>query len=483
MEIKQEEKPDSGKWGAMLAVGLCVIMATLDTSIVNISLPTLVEELETNFATIQWVILSYVLVLTSLTLGVGRLGDMLGKKIIFMAGLVVFTTGSLLCGLSPGVGWLIGFRALQGVGAVMVQALGTAIVTEVFPASERGRALGIIGGTVSVGLALGPPIGGIIIGLLGWRWVFWVNVPLGAIAFVAALKYIPPLLKPEKGQHFDAVGALIMMVTLVTYGLGMTLGQHNGFDDGLVLTVLAAALGGLIIFSLVEIRTRQPMLDPALFKNIYFTINLIMGFLTFIVVSGTFVIPFYLELVKGYPPEKVGLLMMVVPVTMGLVAPAAGVLSDRFGSRGISVLGLIVVVGGCLAMSSLDSEVTEIGYILRLAPMGLGMGLFLSPNNSAVMGAVARERLGVASGLLALTRTMGHTTGLPLMGAIFTTMVLGADHLTSGAEVTSASPQALVAGISGTFYFAAISVGLATLLAAMVFFKSRQGKSAADSAQ
>ena len=205
----------SGKWWAMAGIGSGVFMATLDISIVNISLPTMVDALHTSFATIQWVVLSYALVLTSMVLGAARLGDMFPKKRLYLAGLIIFTIGSLLCGLAPEVGWLIGFRALQGIGAVITQALGAAIITEIFPASERGKALGVIGGIVSVGLALGPAIGGILIGVVGWRSVFLVNVPIGVLGMFIVSRYVPQLPPSRLGQRFDILGAVIMLIALV----------------------------------------------------------------------------------------------------------------------------------------------------------------------------------------------------------------------------------------------------------------------------
>jgi MFS family permease len=220
------------KWLAMAGIGTGVLMATLDASIVNISLPTMVEALHTRFATIQWVILSYALVLTSLVLGIARLGDMYSKKKLYSVGLALFTGGSFLCGLSPGVGWLISFRALQGLGAVMMQALGLAIITEIFPASERGRALGFIGGIVSVGLALGPALGGVLIGLLGWRSIFLVNVPIGLVAAFVVARHVPLLSPARRGQRFDLLGASIMLITLVSYSMAMTLGESSSFGRG-----------------------------------------------------------------------------------------------------------------------------------------------------------------------------------------------------------------------------------------------------------
>jgi EmrB/QacA subfamily drug resistance transporter len=444
----------NNKWLAMSGVGLGVFMATLDSSIVNISLPTLVEAFHTSLATIEWVVLAYVLVLTSLMLGAARLGDMYDKKKLYMGGLVLFTLGSLLCGLSPSVGWLIGFRALQGLGATFMQALGSAMVTEIFPASERGRALGTMGSIVSVGIAVGPPLGGILIGLIGWQSVFWVNVPVGVFTWFIVSRFAPSSPTAQTGQRFDAAGALILFATLGAYALGMTLGQTDGFTSLRVLGMLAAAGLGLAIFVAVEAHVAQPMVDLGLFRDVLMITNLLMAFLVFIVLSGAFILPFFLENVMGYSTEVVGLLMVANPAAMGLIAPLAGSLSDRFGSRVISLLGLAVLVLACLGMATLHEGVTATGIILRLIPLGLGFGLFQSPNNSAIMGAAPRERLGVASGLTSLSRTLGNTTGLPLIGSIFTAQVLAVGPQASAADVTNAPASALIYGITNTYQIA-----------------------------
>jgi len=464
----------SRKWWALLGIGMGMLMSTLDASIVNVSLPTLVRALNTDFATVQWVVLSYLLVITTLMLSVARLGDMLGKKKLYNIGLVIFTIGSLLCGLAPTVGWLIAFRAVQGVGAVMLTALGTAIITEVFPPEERGRALGIGGGIVAVGIALGPTVGGLLIGTIGWRSVFLVNVPIGILAAFIVHRVIPTLARDEAAKRFDIVGAAIMFVTVGSYALGMTLGQDMGFSTPLVLGLLATAVVGLLLFVLVESRVQDPMIELGLFKNVLFGVNLLMGLLVFVMIGGQFIIPFYLELVKGYPTEQVGLLMAVFPVSMGLVAPASGALSDRFGSRVISLIGLVVIVLGCLALSTLTVETTMLGYILRMAPLGIGVGMFNSPNNSAIMGTAPKHRLGVASGLLSLSRTLGQTSGIPLAGAVLTTIVVANSALSISADVTTAPPEALVAGVTGTFRLAAFIIAISTALAAFALWFDRQ---------
>jgi MFS family permease len=238
--------------------------------------------------------------------------------------------------------------------------------------------------------------------------------------------------------------------------------------------VLSGAGLGLGLFIRVEKKASQPMLSPALFKNILFPINLLMGWLVFIVLGGTFTIPFYLELVKGFPTEKVGLLMMVVPLTMGLISIFAGALSDRFGPREITLAGLLLLVVGCLSIADLSVETTAWGYIFHLLPLGLGLGLFLAPNNSAVMGAAPKEHLGVASGLLALSRTMGHTTGIPLAGVLFSTGMVASGRVRSAADLSQAPAQDLVNGLTLTFHTASLMIALATALAALAFWLDRR---------
>lgn len=456
------------KWWAMLGVGLGVLMFTVDTSIVNIALPTLVKEFQTTFATIQWVVLSYLLVVTALVLGAARLGDIFGKKKLYLGGLILFTIASLLCGLSANVGWLIAFRALQGVGAVTISGLGAAIITEVFPASERGRALGIIGAVVSLGIASGPSIGGILIGLSDWRSIFFVNVPIGILATLVVMRNVSNDTKSGKGQTFDLLGTILITAILVTFGLGMTYGQDWGFLDYRVVGLLAIALVGSILFLWLESRIAQPMLDLEVFRNQQFSLGLLTGFVVFATVGGTiFVIPFFLELVLGYSTERAGLLLAVSPIIGGIVSPLSGNLSDRWGTQIVSLIGLIFMILGCLAIATFNSQMTDLDYIWRVAPFGMGLGIFQSPNNSAILGAVNPQRLGIASGLLSLSRTLGQTTGVPLIGTFFAFFTFKHG---GGNSVTQAVPEALVAGFQGTFWLAAGMLLIAALILLVRFY-------------
>jgi EmrB/QacA subfamily drug resistance transporter len=450
----------------MAAVAMGILLATIDGSIVNVALPTLTKSYSTDFATVEWVVLAYLLTLATLLLSMGRLADIVGKKRVYATGFVIFTAASAMCGLAPSIGWLVGARVLQAAGAAMILALGPAIVTEIFPPTERGRALGITGTMVSLGVILGPTIGGLLIQHLTWHWIFFVNIPVGIIGTILALRFVPAR-RPAGGQKFDFGGALTIFFGLFALLLGLSLGQRWGFTDPRVLALLGVFALMLALFVFVEQRVAQPMVDLGLFRNRLFSVNLLTGFMTFFAMAGTMLLmPFYLQGILGYDTQQVGLLMATVPIAMGIMAPLSGTLSDRIGTRPMTVAGLMLLVAGFLAISTLSMTTTALGYILRFVPVGLGMGVFQSPNNSAIMGAAPRDRLGVVSGMLALTRTVGQTTGIALLGAMWAnrTFLMAGQTYPGGATAASAAAQ--VGGLQdvllGLALWLTAGLGLAT---------------------
>lgn len=475
---QQANTGDTHKWIIMISVGMSTFLATVDGSIVNVALPTMVTRLNTDFATIEWVVVGYLLTMATLLLSVGRLADMRGKKPIFAAGLAVFTFGSLLCGLSTTVYTLIAFRILQAVGAAMALALGPAIITESFPPRERGKALGFAGTVVSLGSITGPTLGGLIISALDWHWIFFVNVPIGIIGVIMALRFIPAR-KPAGGQRFDFAGAAALLLSMLSGLLGLSIGQDAGFGDPVVLALFAGFAVFLAVFIAVERRVAQPMIDLGLFRNTLFSASLIIGFLTFVASSGSFLLlPFYLQNVHGYGASQIGLLMSVMPVVLGIVAPISGSLSDRFGSRAITVVGMALLVVAYFSVSTLGTDTSALGIVLRLLPLGLGAGVFQSPNNSAIMGAAPRERLGIASGLMSLSRTLGQTTGTAVIGALWATQVLHLAGVPLPDGATSAPPAIQVSALHTTYLVITGMIAVALLLTVWAFREERRRRSA-----
>lgn len=464
----------------MIAVAASTMLATIDGSIVNVAMPTLVDELDTSFNIIQWVALGYMLTIATLTMSMGRLGDVIGKKKLFVTGIVVFTAASALCGLVPDVSWLIGFRVLQALGAVLILALGAAILVEAFPGNERGKALGWIGTTVSLGIVSGPVIGGILISSFNWRAIFFVNIPIGIIGTYLALRHVPNT-SPARGQRFDVLGAVLMSLSLFALSLSLTLGQELGFAAppimaGFLISALAA-----VAFVMVELRVESPMLQLRLFKSPMLSVSVTSGFLTYSCVSATFfLLPFYLEGVLGFDVGQVGLLIGAAPLMMGIFSPISGTLSDRFGIRRLTLIGLVIISSAYLGFTTFDVDTTAVHYLLVAIPLGIGIGMFNSPNNSAIMGSVPPEYMGVGGGLLTMTRLLGQITGVAVLGSIWATSVAAAAGGSLPPEGASgADPVDQVAGLHTTFLVAAAIITASLIVGAWGMRRERQDRRAA----
>ncbi|MFZ4558345.1 MAG: MFS transporter, partial [Pseudanabaena sp.] len=303
------------KWWVMLGIGIGMSLFSLDMHIVNIALPTLVRELHTNLSTVEWVSLSYLLMLTVLVLSVGQLGDMWGKKWLYFGGLILFTFSSLLCGLAPTIEYLIAFRVIQGFSAAFICALAPAIITEVFPKEQRGLALGISTGIAWLGTALGPTLGGLLIGFGSWRLIFLVNLPFCILASLLVLFFVPDSSKSEAEQSFDTLGTLLMIVTLTCFVLGITKLQSEEFGDTNTIVFLGVAALGLGSFLVSQTRIAKPMLNLEMFRSLELSLGLLLSAIAYAFTMGVlFIIPFFLELVKHYPEQQVGLMLAVLPV-------------------------------------------------------------------------------------------------------------------------------------------------------------------------
>jgi EmrB/QacA subfamily drug resistance transporter len=452
------------KYLILLAVGSAMFLGTVDGSIVNVALPTLARELRAPFHLVQWTVLSFLMGVASLMLTMGRLGDMIGKKRVFMTGLVVFVTASALCGLAPGIYWLIAFRFLQSVGAAMTMSLGVAIVSETWPPSERATALGIAAGMISLGAAAGPTMGGLILHLLNWRWIFFVNLPVGLVSLSLSSAFVPALRPARRPESFDFTGALLAGLTMLGFVLAMTFTQTRGLFSTPVLVSGAASFLGVIVFIRWERHVPHPMLDLSLFRSAAFRLNLFTGFTTFVSIAGIILMyPFYLEVVRGLSEQQVGIIMGVTPVMLAVCGPISGVCADRFGTRPVSLVGLVAILVGYLTLCRLTVSSTPVAFVLLQTPMALGMATFQSPNNASIMDAVPRQRLGVANGMLGMTRTMGQLTGVSLLGTFFFCRLQArAGH---AVDVATAPPATVVQALHDQFYLAAALVALGAVAA------------------
>ncbi|MCX9083545.1 MAG: MFS transporter [Candidatus Methanoperedens sp.] len=407
------------KWKAMAVVWIGIFMATLDGSIVNVALPTLTNFFKTDITTIEWVVMAYLLTITSLLLSLGRISDMIGRKIIFAGGLAVFTIGSGLCAFSTTELQLILFRIFQGIGAAMLMATGIAIITHAFPPRERGKAMGLIGTVVSIGSMTGPVLGGFLIEKVGWQSIFLINIPVGIVGTIMALKVLHTDEK-TKGQSFDIPGALTLFIGLVSLLLALSEGQDKGWGSSFIISLFALSLFFFALFVNIEMKAKQPVLDLRHFRDRQFAAANISALISFMAMfSIILLMPFMLQDELNYSPQKMGLVFMAVPLVMSVVSPLSGWLSDRTNSHVLSSIGIGVATLSIFSLGYLNGESSFTDVTLRLSLLGLGMGLFQPPNNSIIMGSLPKEQLGIAAGIMGTMRNMGMVIGVAVSGAIF----------------------------------------------------------------
>jgi EmrB/QacA subfamily drug resistance transporter len=471
--LTEDEPHDSAyKWSVMLVAGSGIYMVTLDSGIVNVALPVLTAEFHAALNTAQWVILGYLLCITALLLPAGRLADMLGRKRVFLTGFLLFAGSSALCGLAPSIGWLVAARVLQGIGGALVQANSPALVTQAFPSSERGRALGIVSAIVSVGLLSGPMVGGLITQYLGWRWAFYVNVPISIVATAVGVRLLRPSLR-QPGQRFDIAGAALFLLAVVALLLMLTTGPSQGWRSPRTLALAALALAGIGAFLGVERRVDQPMLDLTLFANQGFRAAALAAFLNFLALAQVILLmPFYLQRVIGLPVSQAGILMAAIPATNMFVAPFSGTLSDRLGSRMIASLGLVIECIGFLLLLTLRRSEPAVLVAARLVLLGFGLGLFNSPKSSALFGSVPRTRLGVVGGMQALTRNLGQSLGQAVAGALWTAVLGALAGHTIATAVAAGNADALSQAVPAALTAFRINFGLSLGLAIVALLVS-----------
>jgi EmrB/QacA subfamily drug resistance transporter len=392
-------------------------MGGLDTYIVNVSLPTMAQTFGVAVAVIQWVSLAYLVAITSSLVLWGRAADLWGSRRVYLGGLLTFVLGSALCGAAPSAVALAVCRGLQGLGAAMLLASGQALLAEVFPEGQRGRALASMHMAVALGFLLGPSVGGVLVETLGWRWVFAVNVPIGLLATAVASRVLPTRPRSQP-QGCDLTGAAVLVAGLVLTLVALTRVQQGAFASASLLLLLGGGI--LAVFPLVEQRVAYPMVALDLFRRRAFTAGLLATFFNFIAMaSNMFLMPFFLQTQLRLRPSRAGLLMMAVPLTILWAAPVGGKFSDRLGPRLPATGGLLLVTATVLLMALLSAGTSALTMGVVLGVYGLGAGLFQSPNNSGVLGAAPRDRLGVASGTLATLRQLGQVAGIAIASTVW----------------------------------------------------------------
>ncbi|MHB1134630.1 MAG: MFS transporter [Chloroflexota bacterium] len=430
------------KWAVLGAVGFGTYLAVVDSTIVNISLPTMTSALRTDLTTIQWVVMAYLLVITGLLLSFGRLADLVGRKPVYVAGGAVFTLGTLACGLVQTVEQLIAARVLQGIGSAMIMALGPALTASAFPPSERGKALGINSTIVALGAISGPVLGGLLQDALDWRWVFLARVPFGLLAILLAWWLLAH--QPGLGRRrFDLLGGTLLFLWLAALTLGLNQGRNLGWDSPATLALFAGAAVGLTLFVLVERRAAEPMFDLNLLRVRLFTAASASSLLMFMAQFGVgLLLPFYFVQAAGYSPRDAGLMMLPLPLAMSVIAPLSGSLSDRMGSRILSTAGMALLTLGLFLLSRIEVATPYPQVALSMVVVGAGSGLFGSPNNSALLSSLPRALMGVASGMQATMRNLGMVVGTAIAGAVWTgRMAYYAEKLSRAGSLDQATVQ------------------------------------------
>jgi EmrB/QacA subfamily drug resistance transporter len=442
---------ENRKWWTLGALCFALFMIMLDNTVVNVALPAIQSDLGISRSELEWTVAVYALTFASLLLTGGKLGDLLGRRKIFLVGIAIFTLSSLLCGLSSSAPELIAARAVQGLGAALMMPATLSIISATFAARERGTAIGIWAGVSAMALAIGPLAGGLITEHISWNWIFFVNVPIGVVGLIAAVFVIPESRDTSHEQRLDLPGLVTSAVGLFALVYALIEGHSYGWTSGRILGLFAVAALALAGFVLLELHQRLPMLDLTLFRSGTFAGANLVAILVTLAMFGIFVFfPIYMQTLRGWSPTQAGAALLPWTLMIVVLAPIAGRLSDRVGSRWLMAGGMAVVSLCCLELStvSLHSSFWHMlpGFILG----GIGMSFVMTPMSAAAMGAVSIDKAGVASGVLNTFRQVGVALGIAVTGAIITNRAAAA--ASDGAD----PPHAFVHGLTFAMRFSAL---------------------------
>ena len=464
------------QWAVLTVVLVGATMSALDISIVNIALPTIKNEFDVRLSLVEWISIAYMIVLAIALPIVGRLADIYGRSLLYNIGFGIFVVGSALCGLAPDAVFLIFARGLQAIGAALLQANSVALITQVFRSRELGRALGVQAATQATAMALGPFIGAMLVALVGWRSIFYVNVPIGIVGGVAAHFVLPRYHPPAGRAKIDYPGIVLFAAALMSFAIGVNHAEARGWGSPIVFVELAFGMACLLGFVMIERRTKSPMIDLSLFRRYPLIAGNATAFLAYYALFAIlFLLPFYFEQVLGYSTLLTGILLMPVPASMAVLAPFAGAACDQFGARNLTLAGSGMLMAGAFMLISTSSARDPALLIVAMAILGAGLGLFTPANNRATMAATPRDKLGVMGGLLNMMRSLGLIFGIDISGMLFILIAqieAGSvtKHQTASRAMAFLSKPAFLDGLHGVM----MSLVVVALLAAIFSWFRRE---------
>jgi EmrB/QacA subfamily drug resistance transporter len=457
---------ENRKWWTLVAVAFGLFMIMLDNTVVNVALPSIERSLHLSVSELEWVVAGYALTFGAFMLTGGKLADLYGRRLIFVAGLVVFTGASLACGLATGATMLIAARVVQGLGAALMNPATLSIITVTFPPRQRGMAIGIWAGVSALALAIGPLLGGIITERANWNWIFFINVPVGALAIAAAYAFISESRDTSQEQRPDVPGLVSSAVGLFALSYGLIEANNYGWTSTRILAAFAIAAIALTAFVLLELHQRLPMLDLTLFRNKTFaganTVMLLVGFAMFGVL---FFVSLYVQQILGYSPIQAGAAFLPWTVLIVLLAPQAGRMSDRAGSRWLVAGGMTVLAGALFLFSRMSADESYWSMLPAMILGGIGMSAVMAPVTSTAMGSVPHDKAGVGSAVLNSMRQVGGSMGIAVLGAIVAQSVTG----------VRPTPDEFLNGFHHALDAAALIVLAGALVAALTLRKVHHG--------
>jgi EmrB/QacA subfamily drug resistance transporter len=454
----------------LLSVCIGQTIVGIDQRAITVALPTLTTTFHTSFTTIQWTVLVYDLVLIGLIITMGRLGDLYGRRRFYSIGFVIFVTASAICGLSQTTGQLIFFRAVQALGGSMIAANGRAIVSVNLPREQRGRALGLTSTAFHIGFLTGPSLGGFLIDTLGWRWIFYINLPFSLYGAYLAWKVVPET-RTKESVGIDIPGAILLLLTNALFIYAIDQLPRVGWRHPLFAATFCSSLIALLFLLRTEAKSQAPILDLSMFRLRLFSAGVASLFLVAATLSAiNFLLPFLLQNMLGYTPSQVGWIIVADSIIIMIMAPIAGALSDRLGSRLLCTLGCAVIVVAQLFLATLDVHSSLIRIILPLALWGIGWALFNAPNQSSMLGAVIPDKIGAAAGMIATTARAGGAMGVALSATLFGYLLSAAGLTSSQIESSGswrAAPEVFMNSFSSTIYVLSFFTALAVLFSAV----------------